>query len=197
MLKNIIILGLSILTVSCGKMNIYADYDSSVNFSGYKSFAWENIEKRSQVSKETSGKSLVEKHIISYTNKELVRRGYILDTVAPDIIISFKIARKNERNEFGNFFSNLLNSTITHWTPLYLNRNEGSLTITIIDRAKKQIIWEANADGAINDLSSNKNKLPKSIKSIFNNYPILSSNNPSKVDDSLNSLPDFSKNLGK
>ena len=178
--------GVFILAVSCSKMNIYADYDSSINFSTYKTFAWDKSSTQILHANEPAGIPSIENDIAVCTTKELMGRGYIMDTVSPDIVISCKITGKNETRGLGQLFDGVWNTKAPNWTPLDLKSKEGTLTITIVDSMKQRIIWQANAEGSVNDVLSDKNKLPKSIKSIFNNYPTFSSHHQIRANNYFN-----------
>ena len=39
-MKKILILGLAILTFSCSSIRVFSDFDNSINFDNYKSFAF-------------------------------------------------------------------------------------------------------------------------------------------------------------
>lgn len=70
--------------------NIHSNYDRSVNFTRYKTFAWLNSQKSSpyyNAVSENNTKSLVDHHFKV--------RGYIVDTINPDVLL--ELALKSEK----------------------------------------------------------------------------------------------------
>jgi len=200
-----------LVATSCMNMSISTDYDSSNNFTGYRTFAWAVPTKRYYHVDQNFDNDVVEGNIVAYVHNELFSRGYSLDTTKPDIILSFEIATKNKvrvdqipvssqvyqpyyynngglgmNNNYGynmnDPYNNNMNqmnggaggyyTTVTNWTPVNVNYEEGTLTINVSDRSKNRIVWRANAVGTLDDPNSFEAELPDDVKEMFRKYPV-------------------------
>lgn len=149
---------------SCAKMNIHADYDNSVNFGGYKTFGYIK-----------SNNTASMPNIKGYSAQEMMAKGFRLDTINPELLISVEVYDSKNTTSENTLISKYLNLENPNWEPLEINKKEGSITITIIDRIKRQIVWQATAESGNQDSNKIQTINPKQVRSIFNNYPGLAS----------------------
>ncbi len=198
---------------SCVNMDIFADYDSSNDFTRYRTFAWSIPDKRYSHVDQNFDNDIIEGNIVNYTHNELYARGYRIDTLNPDIVLSFQIVTQNKVrvdqvpvtrqvynnprpyyytgynagyvNNYNQFGGNGYNqnmamggggggyyTTVTDWKSVNVNYEEGTLIITVTDRAKNRVVWRANAVGTLDDPSTFEAELPEDIKLMFKKYPI-------------------------
>ncbi|MBY0426631.1 MAG: DUF4136 domain-containing protein [Cytophagales bacterium] len=185
-----VILGLS----GCMNMDIYSDSDRSVDFSVYRTFAWNIPTKKYTHADPKFDNDIIEGNIANYVNMELVNRGYSLDTVQPDILLQYDISTQNKiridqvpvtstvynnrpyyYNPYNPYSNNLYMPSptyITTYKPVEVPYEEGDLTISIIDRKTQRVIWHGYAVGTLDDLISFEQELPQDIHAMFKKYPV-------------------------
>ncbi len=181
---------LSVMVSGCLKMTIKSDLNPATNFSKYRTFAWEKRNKSYYHVDQKFDTDVIENSIIQHANNELFRRGYAIDTLQPDLILSFSIATEGQVKEkekpiysatytpyyYGNttFYDNGggAGGSVVGWEPVYINYEEGTLVLTIKDRTTKAVLWRASADGVLDDPKTFEDELPKDIKAMFRKYPV-------------------------
>jgi hypothetical protein len=99
-LKNYgIIIGIMMLMMRCATYtNVYSNYDRSIDFSVYKTFAWAP-DSGEVVSKdmEAYDNDIVRNNVKNYVNFLMTERGYLINIDSPDVILS--LALLNEKKE--------------------------------------------------------------------------------------------------
>src|SRR4051812_40314050 len=82
--------GALFLFASCATLDIYSDYDRSVNFNSYKTFAWiPNPDQPYQNSKFNN--RIIESNIKNYASQEMQIMGYKVDVDSPDLMIQYSL----------------------------------------------------------------------------------------------------------
>lgn len=97
---------------------------------------------------------------------EMNRRGYVLDTENPDLILRFEIIYGSENNNNSNPGSfNMI------YYPIISNKIVGAVLIELVDNRTKKLIWQSSID-ANNAMKKRKEKDPlkRIVSSLFNTY---------------------------
>lgn len=175
--KSLSFLIILIISLSaCKSTDIYSDFDPSAKFDSYGNFMVLQHMKSVPL-KESTLKSL---H--SSINKQMTRRGYS-ENKSPDLLV--KVMIKAETKET----TSLQRNNNFYWGSTYYpygwgvntgvskvnydTHTEGTVIIDIIDREKKQLIWQGRASGAIKNKKKNKAEtIDKLIKNMFSTYPL-------------------------
>jgi Domain of unknown function (DUF4136) len=96
------ILFIVVITISgCRTYNhFYSDYDKSIDFTKYKTYAWLSSKKPHQST--AYDNDVIENNTKSYIDHEFTDRGYTTDTVAPDILLELVFKNEKEKQVIQN-----------------------------------------------------------------------------------------------
>lgn len=176
-MKKIIIFLLGIVLISaCSSIKVTTDYDTHVDFSTYKTFAFykPSIDK-SEVS------DLDKKRILRALETELLAQGFT-KADNPDLLVSF-FTKSRERvdvnqNNIGfgwgygwgwnpwMYGGGVNNVNVSQFT-------EGTLFVDFIDAKKKELIWQGIGTGALRNENRAKKELriQEFVKEIVARFP--------------------------
>ena len=162
--KLFILLCIGVLT-SCSSVKVVSDYDTKVDFSTYKTFAFykKGIDK-------ASVSDLDKKRIMRAIENELNKKGLVKST-NPDILVSiFTKSREKVNvtdNNLGYGFGWGYNPWFFGSTNLNINQyTEGTLFIDFIDKNKNELVWQGIGSGAMK--MTNIDKKEKLINEFVN-----------------------------
>lgn len=159
------------LLASCSAVKVVTDYDTAVDFSNYKTYAFykPGIDK-------AAISDLDKKRILRAIETELEGKGF-LKSNNPDMLVSiFTKSREkvnvNQNNNFGwgwnpwmwNGMNNNVN--ISEYT-------EGTLFIDFIDGEKKELVWQGVGTGALKMQNREKKekRIKEFVKEIISRFP--------------------------
>ena len=149
-IKVLAILFLFILG-SCSSIRVNSDYDKSVNFSQYKTYAFH----KSGIDRvEISG--LDKKRILNAIDVELGKKG-MTKSENPDLLVNI-FTKERERIDVDQFNAGWGYGWGYGWNP-YLwggrtyvsSTTEGTLYIDLIDAKKKELVWEGQGVGYLTE----------------------------------------------
>ena len=169
--KLFILLCLGILT-SCSSVKVVSDYDTKVDFSTYKTFAFykKGIDK-------ASVSDLDKKRIMRAIENELNKKGLVKST-NPDILVSiFTKSREKVNvtdNNLGYGFGWGYNPWFFGSTNLNINQyTEGTLFIDFIDKNKNELIWQGIGSGAMkmSNIDKKDERINEFVNKIISAYP--------------------------
>lgn len=171
----ILILGVALLS-SCNSLKVYTDYDDTINFSTYKTFAFYKPEiDKAKIS------DLDKKRILRTIETELLEKGFVKSS-NPDMLVGI-FTKSRERvnvNQNPNFgwgwgwgwgwnpwmMGGFNNINVNQFT-------EGTLFIDFIDKQKKELIWQGVGTGALRLENRNKKeeRIKEFVKEIISRFP--------------------------
>lgn len=166
------------IIVSCSPVKVVTDYDSQVNFSNYKSFAFykTGIDK-ADIS------DLDKRRILRAIESELLSKGFT-KSQNPDFLVSI-FTKSRERvnvNQVNYGYSwgwgwgwnpwmwgpnmNMNNVNVSQYT-------EGTLFIDFIDKEKKELIWQGVGSGALkmDNREKKEERIKEFVKEIILRFP--------------------------
>jgi Domain of unknown function (DUF4136) len=170
---NFLTIGILFLVVSCASVHVNADYDKTVNFAQYKTYAYH----KAGIDK-VEISDLDKKRILRSVDEVLLAKGF-MKSETPDLLVNIFTKEREEVNvnQFNNnwgygwgfgwnpFWGMGMNTSVT-------TQAQGTLYIDLIDAAKKEMIWQGQGDGY---LTQNVNKKDERIKEfvtkILEQYP--------------------------
>ena len=169
-MKNLLIIGLGILTFGCSSIRVFSDFDNSVNFDNYKSFAFfkPGIE-------EVEISDLDKRRILKSIEQSLEEKKLVLSS-NPDLLINISV--KATDRVFIN--PNISWGWGWGWNPWMFNSNfnsistqtRGELFIDIIDSKSKLLVWQGKGYGGINEYMKNRDeRINLFVSEILKNYP--------------------------
>ena len=167
-MKNLLILCFGILTFSCSSVRVFSDFDNSINFDNYKSFAFfkPGIE-------EVEISDLDKRRILKSIEKSLKEKKLVLSS-NPDLLINISVKATDR------VFINPNNGWGWGWNPWMFNPNfnsistqtRGELFIDIIDSKSKVLVWQGKGYGGINEYMNKRDeRINLFVSEILKNYP--------------------------
>lgn len=177
-LRNLTFLSIIIIALfqSCKTTEVYSDFDPNAKFDSYTNFmVLEHL-------KSMPLKDAPKKWLHQAINSEMSSRGYT-ETKSPDLLVKVMIKSKTTET------TSLQRNNDFYWGSTYYNygwgigtgvnkisydtQTEGTVIIDIIDREKKELIWQGRASGAAkNENSLTEENVQKLIRKIFATYPL-------------------------
>ena len=171
MFKLFVLLCIGILT-SCSSVKVISDYDTKVDFSSYKTFAFykKGIDK-------ASVSDLDKKRIMRAIEKELFKKGFS-KSVNPDMLISIFTKSREQvnvtNNNLGYGFGWGYNPWFFGSNNLNINQyTEGTLFIDFIDKNKNELIWQGIGSGAMkmSNIDIKEERINEFVNKIILAYP--------------------------
>ena len=168
-MKTIRILSLFLLAVisSCSSVKVASDYDTTADFSHYKTFAFltSGIEKV-QISE------FDKKRIMKSIESELNKKG-ITKSETPDLLVNFFTKESQVIDSSPYYYGGWGYGWGYGWGGTYVTTStEGELYIDLIDAKKKELIWQGQGTGYLEQYSSQKDqKVNEFVAKILSQYP--------------------------
>src|SRR5262245_13939054 len=169
---TLVVVGCGFLTLTGGAfaMSAKTDYDHSVNFENYRTFAWKNYR---MPANGIVNNSIVESRIQSAVDEQLSKKGLRKVDRNPDVYVVAHVGAKNmadvEYVPAGGW---------RHWRwmgpDVFVNRYvEGTTIIDIVDAKTNELVWRAIATDTgsnVLDVQSEK-KIDKMAVDAFKHFP--------------------------
>jgi len=162
----------SVMLTSCSSVRVVSDYDTKVDFTSYKTFAFykKGIDK-------ASVSDLDKKRIMRAVEAELVAKGFS-KSVNPDILVSIFTKSREQVNVSDNnigigwgwgynpWFYGRTNININQYT-------EGTLFIDFIDKKTNELIWQGIGSGAMkmSNIEKKEERINEFVYKIISTYP--------------------------
>lgn len=196
------ILILIVMLVGCSTTYnaVSSDYDRSVDFTKYKTFAW--LPDKSDTTNTRYNNEIIRNNIRNYFGQCISDRGYTFDAESPDLLLQLVITNaKKERvitsypssyyyspyyygshyyspYRFGYYY-NYYPSYGYGYSRFYGNSTtqkqeyvNGSITLNLIDRKENKLVWSGTAEGDIYDPSNISSDLHPAVHGILDEYPV-------------------------
>lgn len=162
-----------LLVTSCSSVRVASDYDRSINFNQYKTFAFfkTGID-RAEIN------DIEKKRILRAIEAELMAKGFTKSD-NPDMLVSIFTKSKEQVNVYNNGFGPWGWGYGWGWSPWMWNNNpsvttntQGVLYIDLIDANKKELIWQGMGTGYLTDKMEKKDERVKEfVSKIMEEYP--------------------------
>lgn len=155
--------------VSCSTADTRVDYDRSINFSKYKTFA---LYKQGLDSLKLN--DLDKKRVINSLISNLEQKGLKLSEKQPDLLINVGYYTK-ERTTVSNAQSPSLwgyNPWMYPNNQSYNQYDEGTIIIDFVDRSTNQLVWEALGTGFdVSRIDKKEELIPNIVEKMLYKYP--------------------------
>ena len=157
---------------------VRANTDPTANLSSYKTFGFFD-----QVATDKSQYSTMLSSLLKdSTRRELEKRGYRYEASNPELLINFNVNLENRQDiqstpsaGYYGYRGGMYGGWMGYPTDVQtVHYQVGTLSIDLVDAAKKQLVWEGIAQGRINK-SALENPAPavdRVVGEIFTKYPI-------------------------
>ena len=146
---------------------VNTEFDEAADFSTYKTFAWRQgrITSRHPALDNT----LVEKKVRNLIEAQLTAKGLREVELAgnPQLVVSYVLGAANRRE---------VDTVPAGWRGLRTRRvvrktTQGTLTIDLRDRARKELVWRSICTDTASDPSKFEKRLDSDVKKAFEKFP--------------------------
>ena len=201
-MKNKFLIAASILIIALSACTstynvVSSDYDRSVDFQKYKTFAW--LPDKADTAFSPYNNEIIRNNIRNYFGLCMSDRAYKVDLENPDLLLQLVITNaKKERTvstfpssyyyrpyyygsyyyspyRFGYYYNNYPSfgygsgGYATTQKQEYVN---GAITLNFIDTKSKKLVWSGTAEGDIYDPSQISKNLHPAVHDILDQYPV-------------------------
>ena len=173
-MKAIKIIPVFILLIlsSCSSVRVNSDYDKNVDFSQYKTYAFQ----KSGVDK-VEISDLDKKRILRAIDVEMIKKGFT-KSETPDLLVNI-FTKEREQIDVNQYNTSWGYGWGWGWNP-YLwggqtyvtSSTEGTLFIDLIDAKKKELIWQGEGSGYLTKNTEKKDeRIKEFVTKILDQYP--------------------------
>lgn len=160
------------LLASCGSVRVSTDYDSTIDFTKYKTFAFykKGIDK-------VEISDLDKRRILKAVESEMLALGFT-KSEKPDVLVNIFTKSREKIDIYNNN-----NNMFFGWHPWYYGPNfgtqisqytEGTLFIDLIDANKKELAWQGIGSGALSsarNMAKKEERIKEFVTEIMAKYP--------------------------
>jgi hypothetical protein len=172
--KTIQLLSLTLLLVlgACSTVRVDADYDNKVDFSQYKTYAFQKSGiDRAEIS------DLDKKRILRAIDTQMEAKGYT-KSETPDLLVNI-FTKERERVDVNQYSAGWGYGWGWGWNPyMWGGRNyvttttEGTLYIDLIDAKKKELIWQGKGSGYLEQSREKKEeRINEFVSKVLAQFP--------------------------
>jgi len=175
----------TLLLGACAGLNtpqISTDYDHQANFAAYKTFAFAE-----PLGTDHGGyTTIVTARLKTAVNDQMIQRGYVFQAENPDLLVNFFIKIRNEAEYVapppmawgpygfdGGWYQPWPGYGGFGFAPTVVQYTNGIIKIDLIDRRKKQLVWEGVSKSQIDNFQkeTTASRLTLDVSQIFAYYP--------------------------
>ena len=165
--------------ISCGpSLKVTDDYDKSVNFDQYKTFALYNSD-----SIHDAISPLNQQRILAAIKSEMAKKGFQENTGTPDVLVNVtailqnRVAVSSTTDYYGYggtyrpyYWGGGMGSSTTNYNVQHYK--DGSLIIDVIDASSKKLIWQGIGNKEIDKPAKDPDAaISKAVASIMESFP--------------------------
>src|SRR6185369_8753255 len=170
---------MAVYVVSCGpSLKVSHDYDKSVNFDQYKTFALYNSD-----SIHDAISPLNQQRILNAVKSEMAKKGFQESASTPDVwvnvtaVLENRVAVSSTTDYYGYggmyrpyYWGGGMSSATTNYNVQHYK--DGSLIIDVIDANSKKLVWQGTGNKEIDGLVKDPDTtIPKAVASIMESFP--------------------------
>lgn len=161
------------------------DYDRTVDFSQYQTFAFYQ-EATATPADKPAYDPLLDQHFKAAITREMTALGYRLDETAPQLLVNYQTNVENREDVRSSPFSINAgygyfgrNSAFSFGFPLFGGRVEkvnykvGTILIDVIDTNAKRVVWQGVLEGRLSNkaMQNPQQAINDSVALIYQRYP--------------------------
>jgi len=170
---------MAICLIGCGpSLKVTHDYDKSVNFDQYKTFALYNSD-----SIHDAISQLNQQRIINAVKGEMTKKGFQENTSNPDVLVNItailqnRVAVSSTTDYYGYggmyrpyYWGGGMSAASTNYNVQHYK--DGSLIIDVIDASTKKLVWQGTGNKEIDKPAKDPDTaIPKAVASIMESFP--------------------------
>ena len=158
---------------SCSSVRVYQDYDKNVDFSQFKTYAYQ----KSGIDK-VEISDLDKKRILKAIDQQMTLKGFT-KSETPDLLVNI-FTKEREQVDVNQFNMGWGYGWGFGWNPFMFGGNttsvnrytEGTLFIDLIDAKKKELIWQGEGEGTLTKNVDKKDAvIMEFVSKILAQYP--------------------------
>jgi len=174
-MKKLFLFPVLLIFITCSTVKIGFDYDKQADFGKYKTYT---------ISEETMSMPLNQLNrdrIISAVEAEMAAKGFTKTESSSDVILDIRIKGEEVQTAtattsgtgYGHYrwgYSGGFSTTTVNYDKYV----EGTLFITLVDRATEKIVWQGTGTKTLDENASAQKReenINYAVKQIFTNYP--------------------------
>jgi len=194
--------GALMTAISCNPLrNIYTNYDRSIDFSQYQTFAWapDTTKADKETDENAFDNDIVRNNAKNYITHSLTRLGYLVDVESPDLVVQLVLLNE-KKEQIITYYTNRYMGYY-YYSPYYFpyyypyprfytwrgwdrppfwdyetttytkTYSRGTITINMYDRELKKLVWTGSAEGDIYDPSYIHFDVHPAIDRIIREFP--------------------------
>jgi len=157
---------------SCSSIRVNSDYDNNVDFSQYKTYAFQkNGVDKAEIS------DLDKKRILKAIDVEMTKKGFT-KSETPDLLVTI-FTKEREQIDVNQFNTSWGFGWGLGWNPYFgggqtyvSSSTEGTLFIDLIDAKKKELVWQGEGEGYLTKVRSEKEaRINEFVSKIVAQFP--------------------------
>jgi len=159
---------LLLILSSCSSVRVNSDYDKNVDFSQYKTYAFQ----KSGVDK-VEISDLDKKRILRAIDVEMIKKGFT-KSETPDLLVNIftKEREQIDVNQYNTSWGWGWNPYLWGGQTFVTSSTEGTLFIDLIDAKKKELIWQGEGEGYLTKVRSEKEaRINEFVSKILAQFP--------------------------
>lgn len=177
----------TVLTACSFGPTVRVDVDPTANFAAYRTFSFMDPLGTSKA----GYTSLLSERLKRATQFQMESRGYVMDTLNPDLLINFQ-AHISQHSEYVppppmpwgygyGYMGGYPSGYYGYWggypmgmgPPSVIQYTEGVLKIDLVDARRRQLVWEGVSSSIMNDMqsASSEQGVQGVVSAIFARYP--------------------------
>ena len=153
------------------------DFDHSVNFRAYKTWAWYPQQPRDAESGPAKGyESFLDKRIRNAVAAEMTRKGLTEVEKAPDIYVAYS-ARVEDKQQVSPYYNGMgypygygYGSYGRNYSPV-TQYKAGTVVIDVIDARRKELAWRGTGQAQVNQNTIDEAESNRIVNGILSTYP--------------------------
>lgn len=158
---------------SCSSVRVYQDYDKNVDFSQFKTYAYQ----KSGIDK-VEISDLDKKRILKAIDQQMTLKGFT-KSETPDLLVNI-FTKEREQVDVNQFNMGWGYGWGFGWNPFMFGGNttsvnrytEGTLFIDLIDAKKKELVWQGEGEGTLTKNVDKKDAvIMEFVSKILAQYP--------------------------
>ncbi|UYZ62580.1 DUF4136 domain-containing protein [Hymenobacter weizhouensis] len=176
------VLGLSLLLgvsgcASTARVGVNTDFDHSVNFRTYKTWAWYPQQPTDTEGGPAQGyQSFLDKRIRAAVERELAQKGLTFTDKNPDVYVAYsaRVEDKQRANPgaFGGYpFWYGYGGWYGRGLPPVTDYKAGTVIIDLVDARRKELAWRGQGQAQLDEQTISETEVHRIVNSILGNYP--------------------------
>lgn len=200
-IRNLTVVGMLVVMAGCSTFtDIYTNYDRSIDFTEYRTFAWAPDSARTAPDEQGFDNDIVRNNAENYITHSLTQRGLLVDVDSPDLLLQL-VLLDEKKERIVTFYTHRYMGYY-YYSPFYFpyyypyyrfytwhgwsrppfwdhevttytkTYVKGTVTINMYDTRLRKLVWTGSAEGDIYDPSYIHFDVHPAIDRIIKQFPL-------------------------